>query len=114
MLLACLFGVVQPALACASSADCCQSDCTGQKQTHSGGAGLEDCCATQAVVVASFSLAPQPRQALDNVSSNSPAVVANADDFQAVSQRDTRAALPTISITTDQALTYLLTARLRL
>jgi len=114
MLLACLLGIVQPAFACALSADCCQSGCTEPKPPGSGGVALEGCCVTQAAVGAPASLSPQARHALDGGADGSAAVIASADDFQAVPQREIGAARLAIRVATDKSLTYLLTARLRL
>jgi len=112
MLLACLLGIVQPALACASSSDCCSSGCSGQMPTGSGLLGSEDCCAIQGAVGASVSLAPQYRQPLD-VAGGSPAFTTLAARLQPLSTA-LPAARPGAASASDQSLTYLRTARLRL
>lgn len=112
MLLACLLGMVQPALACVSS-DCCTSGCSAQTQPGLPEAALDDCCAVQAAVGASVSLAPQSRHGL-NVTGGSPAFIAPAADLQPRSPRNLAVPALTTRFPTDQSLTYLRTGRLRL
>jgi hypothetical protein len=113
MLLACLLGIVQPALACASPSDCCSSGCSGQMPTGSGLLVSEDCCAIQGAVGASVSLAPQSRQPLD-VAGGSPALTTLAARLQPLPSRALPAPRPGAAPASDQSLTYLRTARLRL
>ena len=113
MLLACFLGIVQPALACVSRPDCCSSGCSTQAQPGLADAALDDCCAIQAAVGASVSLAPQPRHAL-GVVGGSPTPVAPVVDLQLRPQRDIPARPSATRYPTDQSLTYLRTARLRL
>ena len=114
MLLACLFGIVRPALACASSANCCQFGCTEQTQLGSGSAALEGCCVTQAAAGALPSSSPPARYALDAGAGGTAAVIASAEDFQILPRHEIGAARLAIRVATDQSFTYLLTARLRL
>jgi hypothetical protein len=113
VLVACLLGIVQPAFACVSPPDCCLSDCAGRMPPGSGWVGRDDCCAIRAAVAAWVSLAPQSRQPLD-VAGGSPAFIALAADLQPVPPRETPVPRPATGAATDQSLTYLRTARLRL
>jgi hypothetical protein len=113
VLVACLLGIVQPAFACVSPSDCCLSDCDGQLPPGSGRVGRDDCCAIRAAVAGWVSLAPQSRQTLD-VGGGSPAFIALAADLQPEPPCKTPVPRPAIGAATDQSLTYLRTARLRL
>jgi hypothetical protein len=113
MLLACLLGIVEPALACVSPSDCCSSGCNGQPQPGSGGVRLEECCGLQATLGASLSIAPQTGQAL-NVAGGSPAFIALAGPVLLVPTREKLTAQAATTFRSDQSLTYLRTARLRL
>lgn len=113
MLLACLLGIVQPALACVSRPDCCSSGCSTQAQPGLANAALDDCCGIQPAVGASVSLAPQPRHAL-NVAGGSPTPAAPVVDLQPRPQQTILAPPSATRPPTDQSLTYLRTARLRL
>ena len=114
MLLACLLGIVQPALACAPPSDCCSPGCAGQPLPGSGWVEMSRCCAIQAPVAASFSIAPQSRQAL-NVTGGFPALITLADDpLRLVPTLDMRAGHAATTLRAGQSLTYLRTARLRL
>jgi hypothetical protein len=114
MLLACLFGMVQPALACVSRSDCCTSGCSARTQPGlAAAAALDDCCVIQAAVGASVSLAPQSRHGL-NVTGGSPAFIAPAADLQPRPPRNLAAPPLATGSPTDQSFTYLRTGRLRL
>ena len=113
VLVACLLGIIQPALACVSVSDCCISDCDGQMSPGSGRVRGDDCCATQAAAAARVSLAPQSRQTLD-VAGGSPAFIASSVDLQPVPPRAAPVPRPATGAATDQSLIYLRTARLRL
>ena len=114
MLLVCLFGVIQPTLACVPPTDCCPSDCNTQPQPGSVWDEMSGCCAIQAPVAASLSIAPQSRPAL-NVMGSSSALITLADDpLRLVLAPGIRAAGVAIRSDTDRSLTYLRTARLRL
>ena len=114
MLLACLLGTVQPVVACVSHSDCCPSGCTDQVSLGSSWLEWSDCCAVQAPVGTSLSIAPHSRQAL-NVAVGSPVLVTLADDpLRLVPAREIRAAQAASTSRPDQSLTYLRTARLRL
>src|SRR5215472_15425926 len=113
MLLACIFGVLEPALACVSSSDCCPAGCSGQTQPGSGWVGIEACCAIQAPLGTSLSLAPQSRQAV-NVAGSSPALIALAGPVRLVPTHEIRATRAATTCSADHSLTYLHTARLRL
>ena len=114
ILLACILGVLEPAFACVSSSECCPDGCSGQTQQGSGWVEMAGCCAIQAPVAASFSIAPQSREAL-NVTGSSPALVTLADDpLRLVPTREIRTAQAASTSRSDQSLTYLRTARLRL
>ena len=113
LVLVCLFGAVQPALACVSPSDCCPAGCSGLTQPAADWIGMSDCCALQAPIGASVSLAPQTRHAL-NVAGGSPAFTAPAGPLQLVATREIGAARAETASRTNQSLTYLRTARLRL
>jgi hypothetical protein len=113
MLLACLLGMVQPALACVPRSDCCTSGCSARTQPGLAESALDDCCAIQAAVGASVSPAPHPRHGL-NVTGGSPAFIAPAADLQPRPPRNLGAPPLTTRSPTDQSLTYLRTGRLRL
>jgi hypothetical protein len=113
VLVACLLGIVQPAFACVSPSDCCLLDCDGQISPGSGWDGKDDCCAIRAAVAAWVSLVPQPRQTL-NGAGGSPAYIPLAADLQPAPPRETPVPRPATGIASDQSLTYLRTARLRL
>ena len=113
VLVACLLGIVQPAFACVSPASCCLSECDGQRSPASGWVGTDACCAIGDAVVASVSLAPQSRQTID-VAGSSPAFIVLPADLQLVPPRETTVPRLATGAATDQSLTYLLTARLRL
>ena len=113
MLLACLLGIAEPALACVSASHCCSSGCNGQPQPGSGGVRLEECCGLQATLGASLSIAPQTGQAL-NVAGGSPAFIALAGPVLLVPTREKLTAQAATTFRSDQSLTYLRTARLRL
>ena len=113
VLVACLLGIVQPAFACVAPSDCCLSDCAGQVPPGSGWAGKDDCCAIRAAVAGWVSLAPQSRHTLEGAGGSS-AFIASAVDLQPVPPRATPVPRPATGAATDQSLTYLRTARLRL
>lgn len=113
MVLACLLGTVQPAIACVSRSDCCPSGCSDQMACGSGWVEMAGCCTIQAPVGTSVSIAPQSRQAL-NVAGGSPALVALAGPVRLVPTREIPAARGASTSLTDQSRTYLRTARLRL
>ena len=112
IVLACLLGMVQPALACVSQSDCCPAGC-GQP-THRSAAWVEisDCCAT-AAVNPSVSITAQQRHALDQTS-GSPVLTAGPLDFQASAHPSVPPRLTANASALDQSHTYLRTARLRL
>lgn len=112
MLLACLLGIIQPAVACVSQSDCCQSVCGQPIHSGTGWVQVSECCAT-AAVGSSVSIAAQPRQALEHASVF-PATIARPADFQLsvdslIPARPTATAAPV-----DESRIYLRTARLRL
>jgi hypothetical protein len=114
MLLVCLFGIIQPALACVPPTDCCSSGCNTQPQPGAVWVELTGCCAFQAPAATPLSVAPQSRQLL-NVTGGSPALITLADDpLRLVLAPEIRAARAAITSGADQSLTYLRTARLRL
>jgi hypothetical protein len=111
-LLACLLGIVQPALACVSQSDCCQSGC-GQP-VHSGAGWIEvvDCCVT-AAVGSSVSIAAQPRGVLQQAS-GFPALSVRLVDLQLSLDSTNSARAITTASAVNGSRTYLRTARLRL
>ena len=114
MLLACLLGAVQPVFACVSHSDCCPSRCTDQVSLGSIWVESSACCAVQAPVGTSLSIASHSRQA-PNVAVGSPALVTLADDpLRLVPALEIRAAQAATTSRPDLSLTYLRTARLRL
>ena len=119
LLAACLLGIVQPALACASRSDCCQTGST----PGCGGAtceapicdGSRSCWATRAIAPSSVSLRARSDQLQPHASD--PPVAANVTLVASLFQdRPGWTPLPRVFATTvlDESLTYLRTARLRL
>ena len=113
VLVACLLGTVQPAFACVASSDCCRSDCAGQVQPGSGWVEKDDCCAIRATIAGWVSLAPQSRHTLQGAE-GSAALITSTANLQPVTPRETPIPRPATGAATDQSLTYLRTARLRL
>lgn len=112
MLLTCLLGMIQPALACVAPTDCCSTGCGRPMHPGAGWVETSDCCAT-AAVVSSVSITAQARHALDPAS-GSPAVTAGPADLQLARYPNVLARLPATQSPVDQSHIYLRTARLRL
>ena len=102
LLLACLVGVAQPVFAGASRSD-----------GWSGWFGMQDCRTMSGAPSASILLTPQSHQALEAAPS-SPAFRVLAAELKPVPACRMPAPRPAADSQTDQSLTYLRTARLRL
>lgn len=111
MLLACLLGMIQPAVACVSQSDCCTAGC-GQPTHFPGWVAISDCCATPAVSPSVSITAPQ-RHALHQVS-GSPVLTAQHANFQRATYLGVARRLTADASAVDQSGIYLRTARLRL
>jgi len=120
VLVACLLGIVQPALACANSAsrtDCCPAGssegCGEQMRLASAWIEANGCCASRAAVTSSESIAARPHHAPKRAS-GLPAAAA----LPAVIPVAQHSAVPTPPALTayraNESQTYLRTARLRL
>jgi hypothetical protein len=113
----CLLGMIQPALACAPSGDCCPkgspaADSVGNATVPAAIAVDGCCCAHQAITTSPW-VAAHPRKALDQ-GAGPPASIAASIDLL-VAQLPTRAApLLLTNYRRNESLTYLRTARLRL
>jgi hypothetical protein len=120
VLVACLLGIVQPALAytnCASRTDCCPAGspagCAEQLCLASPCVEAGSCCALRAASTPSVS-AVRPRTASEHASGVSPAIA--PPTVVPVGQHLPELRVPVVQIPdhVNQSLTYLLTARLRL
>ena len=114
----CLLGIVQPAFACASRNDCCQSGstggCGGQPQPAASPVGTDNCCTVQTNTPLPASICARPDQPQPH-SSGAPV----AADLTPVTLpgylRGWTSLPPAIGHAVfDHSLTYLRTARLRL
>ena len=112
MLLACLLGIIQPALACVSQADCCHAGCGQPIHPGAGSVAISDCCATDAVS-SSVSITTQPRHALGQTF-GSLVITAGPAHFQSAVQPGVPPRLTELSCAVDPSPIYLRTARLRL
>jgi len=112
----CLLGMVQPAPACAPSADCCPkgSPAAGIEQaTVPAAIALDNCCCARQASTSSPWVAAQPHKALDQGAGPPASMGASLDLL--VAQLPTRAApLLRTDYRRNESLTYLRTARLRL
>ncbi len=112
----CLLGLIQPALACASPADCCPKGSAGgiEQSSVPGANAVDGCCCVQQARASSPWVAAQPLKAPDHRAS--PPASPGVEFDVLVSQRAaTQAALLVrADYRSNHSLTYLQTARLRL
>jgi hypothetical protein len=116
VLVACLLGIVQPALAytnCASRPDCCPAGCAEQLCLASPCVQAGSCCALRAASTPSVS-AVRPRTAQGHASGVSPAIALPAVAPIGQHPPELRTRPTQIPAHANQSLTYLRTARLRL
>ena len=110
-LVACLLGIVQPALAC----DCCPKGSAPGciEQSAAWGINSNDCCAAAATLVSSPWVTAQTRHALDQAT-GSPGLFAAPANVPIAQQLLHRAPVRLGGYRNNESLTYLRTARLRL
>ena len=111
----CLLGITQPTLACGPCSDCCPrgfpSDPFGQLAGQA--AAANDCCAAKPTLAALPQAVAQPRKAADQ-GTGSPALAGAAANIRVAHTRF-RPTLPALAdYRSNESLTYLRTARLRL
>lgn len=118
--LVCLFGIVQPAFACATaSPDCCPAGtpagCSDQQLITRAQLELNDCCAARPAFASSVLVTPRGRAAFEHASgSPDPLIQSPAFSIRPNRSFAQATARPLIFRLTDESLTYLRTARLRL
>jgi hypothetical protein len=116
LLLACLLGNVQAALACVPAGDCCPAGAPNECDLQAGvtaAVSAQNCCVAGVPVTSSVSVAIQPRHIVAGAA-GSPAAINLATEPE--SSRLTRipAGLGRSEHFPNDSLTYLRTARLRL
>lgn len=113
-----LLGIVQPAFACASQADCCQGGatggCGGQPHPAISPAGTDNCCAVSDNTPTTASIPARPDQSQPHSSSAPVAADLTPAQIRSDARGSTPLPRPIRHTVFDQSLTYLRTARLRL